>query len=429
MVRYSSLVLCAVALGACQTNGGSTSPDGSLNQAQNVAVPLGNPTSPNATTQPNSTVDPTVPPVATNQNATLDTNQVTGPTGASATFDANGVQFLGRVPTATSVLSWPGSGVVATFNGTSAQLSFTPRSGTSYVGVSIDGGPFTKVMANGNNTIGTGTLRNGTHTVTAVKLNETSLGLLKFNGISTRSGLVQTAAPTRRIEFVGDSITVGYGIEGTSPCTNNASLENATKTYGALTADTLGAHYDLVAWSGKGMLRNAASVGTDVSPTMPMLWTRLAANDGNSLYDFPVSRAPDAVVINLGTNDFTYIGYDAAGNSSTVRGPLVIEEFTAAYETFVKTVRQRYPNAWLVLCTSPMLNDTYPSAAEAQHTAQLGALKKVAADLADAKLSVLDFPSQTVGAGLNGCDSHPSTAQHQAMATQLVQELKLHLGW
>jgi len=415
--------LFAVALAACQTS--STPTDGSTNQSQNTTVSLGQ----NGNNGQNSNV-PGTGALPSNGNNATNTNQPVGTPGASATFDANGVQYLGRVATATSLLTWPGTGVMATFTGTSAQLSFAPQSGNTYIGLSVDGGNTTRALITANsNIISTGTLRSGTHTVTAVKLNEASLGTAKFNGISTRNGLTPTPAPSRRIEFIGDSITVGYGVEGVSPCTNNSSLENAEKTYAALAALAVGAQYDLIAWSGKGLMRNAASVGNDVSPIMPTLWTRLAANDANSLYDFPASRTPDAVVINLGTNDFTYIGYDASGTASTVRDPLDPNAFEAAYVDFVTAVRQRYPNAVIELCSSPMLSDSYPSAAEAQHTTQLTVLKSVAAQLGDPKIHVVDFPTQVVANGQNGCDAHPGPMQHQAMALVLAAQLKADLGW
>lgn len=414
--RHVALIF-AVSLAACQT--ASTAGDGSYNSTQNQVVPLGT----NSNSTQNQNVTTVVVPAA-------NTNSTTAASGASATYDANGVQYLGRVATSTSLLTWSGSGVTASFTGTSATLSFlAPTSGTAYIGLSVDGGNITRFLVDGVTPITTGTLSSGSHTLTAVKLNEDSLGTTKFVGISTANGITQAAAVSRRIEFIGDSITLGYGIEGVSPCTNSSAMENATKTYGALTATALNAQYDLIAWSGKGLTRNAAMVGNDTSPIMPVLWTLLNPADSTSLYDFPTSRTPNAVVINLGTNDFTYIGYDSSGTASTVRLPLDAATYQSAMASFVTTVRGRYPNAAIVLCSSPMLSDSYPSTAEAQHTTQLTALQAVVAQLGDAKVQVLDFPSQTVAVGLNGCDTHPSPAEHQTMATLLTPVLKTALGW
>ena len=110
-------------------------------------------------------------------------------------------------------------------------------------------------------------------------------------------------APKRRIEVIGDSISVGYGVDGVNPCTNTAAVEDNPKTYGALAADALSADYSVIAWSGKGLTRNIADDG---SPLMPEIYTRYGANDADNSYTFPAASAPDAVVINLGTNDFNY---------------------------------------------------------------------------------------------------------------------------
>ena len=425
-------VLFAVALAACQSSGAPN--DGSNNPSQNTTVPLGqNGNNAQNGNVPGTGVTPGNSNTTGNANNTNDTtantNQPVGALGPSATVDANNVRYLGRVPTATSLLTWPGTGIMASFTGTTATLNFTPQSGTTYIGISVDGGNTTRVILDGTTPVSVGPLSAGHHTVTAVKLNEASLGTARFDGISTRNGITATAAPTRRIEFIGDSITVGYGVEGTSPCRNTGALENAEKTYAALTAGVLGAQYDLIAWSGKGLLRNGASIAPDTSATMPILWTRVAATDPNSAYDFPASRTPDAVVINLGTNDFTYIGYAADGTSSNVREPLDLAAYQAAYVNFINTVRQRYPNAVIELCTSPMLSDFYPSEAEAQHTAQLTVLTAIVAQLGDAKIHVVEFPTQTEAGGKFGCDAHPGPAQHMAMAAVLAQHLKNDLGW
>jgi lysophospholipase L1-like esterase len=423
------IAVTAVALAACQTP--NSSEGGSQNANQLTAVSLGGGNVPaNANLVPNPvppTVVPNPPPAEPNANPN-NANVVTGPPGVSATFDANGVQYLGRVAAAAPLLTWSGSGITAAFTGNTAQLSFSSVAGTNYIGITVDNRPMVRTLVTDTKPISVGNLSGGKHIVTAVKLNEPVLGSLRFNGISAKGGVTRAPLPTKRIEFIGDSITIGYGVEGTSPCTNSSVTENATATYAALTAEAVGAQYDLIAWSGKGLTRNAASLAVDNSAIIPALWTRLAAGDANSVYDFPPARTPQAVVINLGTNDFTYRAYDN-GVASTVRSPLDPAAYGAAYAAFIGTVRQRYPEAVIVLCTSPMLSDFYPTEADAQHTTQLAALTAVVTQLGDAKVKVLNFPTMKVGTGLNGCESHPSAAQHQDMAALLTAQLRADLGW
>ena len=85
-------------------------------------------------------------------------------------------------------------------------------------------------------------------------------------------------------------LSVKYGLDGTNPCTNTAALEDNPKTYAALAANVLGADYRIVAWSGKGLVRNIG-----YAPLMPELYTRYGANDVDNSYTFPADWTPDAV--------------------------------------------------------------------------------------------------------------------------------------
>ena len=85
-------------------------------------------------------------------------------------------------------------------------------------------------------------------------------------------------------------------------------------------------------------------------------------------------------VIDLGTNDYSFLSYDT-GTAVASRAVLDQTAFVQAYTSFVTYIRQNNPSALIVLCSSPMLTDTYPTAADAQHTTHLGALRTVAQTL------------------------------------------------
>lgn len=99
---------------------------------------------------------------------------------------------------------------------------------------------------------------------------------------------------------------------------------------------------------------------------MPIRYTKYGANDADDSYTFPASDAPDAVVINLGTNDF---------GTNDLRPKLTRAEYAAAIAKFVQHVKTSYKNDLaFFLLTSPMLNDGYP-AGEIQKTTQRDALR------------------------------------------------------
>jgi lysophospholipase L1-like esterase len=224
--------------------------------------------------------------------------------------------------------------------------------------------------------------------------------------------LAPPPTPSRRIEVIGDSISAGYGVE----CTNasqhfSAATENEYLAYGSLTARALGADAHIVAWSGKGLYQNLDGTMTE---TMPILWQRTIPTDPASVWD-PTKWVPDAVVINLGTND-----YGAPGGDPTTA-------YTAAYKSFVATLRGPYPKAQLFLAVGPMLGGT-------QYTEVKGAIQSVIAArkaMGDTKLSLVEFPTQNCGSdgSMCGCDYHPNIMEQAAMAKILEGAMHSVLGW
>src|SRR5687767_14588279 len=73
---------------------------------------------------------------------------------------------------------------------------------------------------------------------------------------------------------------------------------------------------------------------------MPDLFTRVFADDPRSTWGF--AYTPDVVVINLGTNDFS------VGDPG--------QPFVDAYLGLVADVRARYPEAWILVAESPMID-------------------------------------------------------------------------
>jgi lysophospholipase L1-like esterase len=230
------------------------------------------------------------------------------------------------------------------------------------------------------------------------------------------STLLPVALPTRRLEFVGDSITCGYGdeVETTTPAQSHYTTRgsNGHKAYGAVTAALLGAQYSAVAYSGRGISRSYAGGGGQV---MSDLYLNSVPEDPQANRWDPAQYVPDAVIVNLGTNDFSTPGVDRVS-------------FVARYTSFLATLRGYYPGAALVAALGPMLSDYYPPGANAWTNVQADVKAAVAARLAagDRNIHLITFSPQQ---GPWGEDWHPTTATHAQMAWQLSQDLKLILGW
>ena len=255
-------------------------------------------------------------------------------------------------------------------------------------------------------------------TVTVVKLSESAqstfcIGDIKVTGTAIRP----TAQKELLIEFIGDSITCGYGVD--DPDKNNhfsTKTEDVTKTYAYLTAQALDADYSMVSFSGHGIISGYTTGDKVPEQTVQQYYDKLGFcwtanphfNPVELTWDFSV-RQPDVIVINLGTNDESYTGADAARR----------EEYRAAYVEFIKTVRTNNPEA-KILCTLGIMGDgLYPAveAAVADYTAETG----------DCNVSAMKFDVQAATDGY-GADWHPSPVTHEKAAEKLVAEIKELMG-
>jgi lysophospholipase L1-like esterase len=182
---------------------------------------------------------------------------------------------------------------------------------------SIDGSPLRwRRNVSGNLPLATG-LSGTSHTIrVGYRERESSYtGDAVFGGLVLAGGArtVPIARPKNLIEFIGDSITVGY--------------RNANRPFVAypwLTGEALDAGHTQVARSG------ACLVGQHGCLAMMDLFRRSSASAHTDDWDFSTYQAT-AVVINLGTND---IGH---GVSTT--------QFQQNYVVMLQRVRQAYPNA------------------------------------------------------------------------------------
>jgi lysophospholipase L1-like esterase len=303
--------------------------------------------------------------------------------------------------------------MIARFQGTSASLRIdgSPNQFTVVIDGSVASQVLKVVSGTAQYTIASG-LGAGTHDVVVWKRTEGNQGPNRFLGLDVTGGqlLAPPAAPDRRIEIYGDSITAGYGMDGVGPgCPYTPDTENHYLTYAALTARALNADLHAIAWSGIGMYRNYGVAGASAD-AMPAVYARIVASEAASVWDFAMWQ-PHVVIINLGTNDAS-----TSGDPGT--------PYETAYLGFVRALRQKYPSAHFVLTIGPMLDG-------ANLTAIKGHLQKVISTRAtegDTKMSFLEFPVQQQADGY-GCDYHPSPATNAKMATLLTAELKTRLAW
>ncbi len=324
-----------------------------------------------------------------------------------------GVRIVGRHDGCTEdavTLSWSGTGFVARLEGT--QLSMTIEAAALHFTVIVDGQTQpTLVTEGGVETVElVSNLEPGAHDIEVYRQGEASFGPLLLRGVHSEGGTLLEPAPRpeRSIEIFGDSISCGYGNEGTTAsCSFSAETENHYLTYGALLARHFGAELSTVAWSGKGVVVN---YGGDRSITLPDMMERANPASEQSVWDFASVPAPDVVIINLGTNDF-----------STDNDPSN-EEFVSVYAQMLERLRKRYGSSLIVGTVGPLLGGTDLDLARSGIEAAVA--QRTAAG--DERVLAFDLENSNPDPG---CDWHPGVQAHQLMANQLALLLGEQLGW
>jgi lysophospholipase L1-like esterase len=322
---------------------------------------------------------------------------------------------------------WPGSAVVLRFTGTSAKVTLGEHSFETdeYGNIAhnwYDAWIDDRLVASLQTVEGVQTypvaagLAPGEHRLVIRKRTEAYVGEGQLFGFELdRGASVLPAVPlARRIEFLGDSITAGYGVDGPDEkCLFSAETQNYSNTYAALTARALGAEQIAVAASGTGVSRNWRN---NTENTMGAIYDRILPTDYRILWDFSRWK-PDVVVLNLGTNDF------ASGDPGR-------DAFIEAYRTLISKVRQNYPSALVVVTLGPMLSDLWPQGAQAltKARAYLSSLVTGINNAGDTRVKLLELPNQD-NAATFGCKFHPSAATHRQMADRLGDFLRQQMQW
>jgi hypothetical protein len=257
--------------------------------------------------------------------------------------DNPNIQYIGRFDLTTPAavaFDWSYCCISAKFQGTSCSVKL---GGTSkYFELYVDGVKTGSLQSTNSGVetlpVASG-LANGVHSVALCRRDEAIKGLNTFQGFVLDTGkalVAPDARPCRRLEFIGDSFTCGYGDEAAYGATFSYATENAAITYAAQMANHYGADCMITAWSGKGMVRNYGALTQTSLDPLPYYYARTCGSVATNNYAF--TWQPDVVVVVLGINDFS-----TSPNPSQA-------QYVGGYSNFVKTLRGYYPSADII-CT------------------------------------------------------------------------------
>lgn len=247
--------------------------------------------------------------------------------------------------------------------------------------------------------------------VEVIQLSEALRGGIGVKSITVKTDapnpVTPTAAKDLSIEFIGDSITCAYGVESAGHDDPfKTTTENFLKSYAYLAAQELGADYSAVCYSGYGVVSGWSADGTrNESMLVPPLYELVVAGQDQA-WDFDAHRY-DAVVINLGTNDYSY--------TCTVDERMA--EFARGYADFLADVRAHNPEAYIICTFGTMeVRELYPALeqAVALYTSETG----------DARVSCYLSDAIDIEADGVGTMDHPTATTQQKAANKLVQVIR-----
>lgn len=243
---------------------------------------------------------------------------------------------------------WSGVYIQFCFRGSECAIKMSDT-GHNYYNVFVDDQPSKTIDVKSDTTIVLDRKMGAkVHEIRIYKRTEGNQGTGSFKGILiSQKGemLPWKEVPTRKIEFIGNSITCGYGTEGLSKSERfKGSTENNYLSYAPIMARAFKADYHITAHSGMGVVRNYG-YKEKVSPNaMPDRFNRVFDEKEQPVWDFKQWK-PDMVVINLGTNDFSTQPFPDK------------EVFIAGYEKLINEVHKQYGDLPVFCIVGPMTDE------------------------------------------------------------------------
>lgn len=293
---------------------------------------------------------------------------------------------------------WPATSFETHFKG--SEVYFRILAGRQILHVLVDTRPVASLVAAAPGVYRISRLGPGAHSIRLEVVTESQTVANVFGGFAA------PADSGRSIEFIGDSYTVGYGNTSTSRnCTREEvwSTTDTSQSFPAVVARHYGAEYQVNAISGRGVVRNYDGFAADPLP----IAYNYALLDHSALYNNPSWR-PQVVVVALGTNDFSTPLHP---REKWADREALHQDFEKTYVEFVRSIRAKYPAAFIVLWATDGLQGEIHSEVE-----------KVVQALQRAGETRLTFVPMN-GLQMNGCDSHPSVADDQVIAGKLIDAI------
>ena len=249
--------------------------------------------------------------------------------------------------------------------------------------------------------------------VQIIKLSESQQSVTAIKSIEASQEISPVSDLSHLIEFVGDSITCGYGIEASLEESFSTRTEDCTKAYAYKLAKHLGCDYSLVSLSGFGIISGYSEDGETrrIEKLFPEYYEQCGFSHYSYYGQYPQDvdwdfekRERDLVVIFLGTNDISYC-----------RNYLDRKEwFEEDYFRFIKTVREKNRKAKILCTLGTMGSELCENVSRA--------VNRYVEETKDTDIYYQELPVQSIEDGL-AADSHPTERTNEKVAEILAKKI------
>ncbi|HVU32651.1 MAG TPA: GDSL-type esterase/lipase family protein [Opitutaceae bacterium] len=305
-------------------------------------------------------------------------------------------------------LGFPGITLRLRVNASAVRLKLHASSNDVFFKLSVDGQPARKIRVHQGDSeiplLAASTAAE--HAIELIRITESWEGVCEFTGLDVDGTILPPPAlPSRKLLFIGDSITCGEGVVPNAPGLTAPERTDATESYGMKLARRLGAQCELVSYGGRGVIRDWQ--GIRATNNAPQFYELALPDDPKTRWN-PATYVPDAIGICLGTNDFS-------------QGIPDENEFVNAYVEFIRKIQRDAPHAPIFLIDSPILTD-----ADIPKRTVCGAYLDEVIRKVDSPL--LHHAHLRHYQGSEG-DGHPVAAEQTSMTDELEPVFRKALGW
>jgi lysophospholipase L1-like esterase len=320
------------------------------------------------------------------------------------------ITIMGRTQANTDksiVMGYPGVSLFMQVEGRQLSVDIQSSNGNSWIDVIVDDQPAKPIKI--SNQLQTLELfsfaESAKHKIRITHRSENWHGNVTITGfrLTGQEFLSAPELPKRKLLVLGDSVTCGEAIDRVAGEQKNTRWWNARESYGLLTADALGAQVHLVCWGGRGLVRSWNGKTDEVN--LPDFYEFAVGDNNPDMKWDHKSYQPDAIVVAIGTNDFS-------------PGIPDRDTYVSTYVKLIQKLRRNHPQAEILLIEGSILNGENKSTL-------VDYLAQTVKKLNDPKVDQ-GYSSYYSG---DASDAHPTKEQHRLMARELTEQITQLMSW